>query len=487
MLERAIVLLAGIAIGFCETASGAPIKSKSPSRPDVAAAIESANDGDTIEIPAGTADWDKTVNVTKGVTIQGAGIGQTIIQDNVLGTKRDTSSLLNLCTVKSKLYRVTGIEFAPAKAITGDNRHGGKGMVRIAGDSVSVRIDHCKFVSVANRGCAFFNAALGVIDHCEFVGKGVIVNHQEWGGGQFGDQSFADDANFGSADAVYVEDCKFVRAVMDAQGGSRYVFRHNMVIDGTVVTHGSETKGPLRGTRMFEIYDNIFTSNHYRTNAVFIRSGSGVIFNNTVSNYKNFCMLNHYRALHDHFYWGISDGRSPWDDNLPGGPFEKGTHTGENDSKNLTDATKNWQSNQWVGYSILNTTTGRASVVMSNNSNTILEWPEAGHIPSQGGGHMMTFNKGDSYEFWRIRNAMDMPGMGKSDLLAPPKHPRIGFPHQAIEGIYGWNNKMNGAPARIICPKYPFIVESVHYFNDKQKPGYKPFVYPHPLTKDVSR
>jgi hypothetical protein len=54
---------------------------------------------------------------------------------------------------------------------------------------------------------------------------------------------------------------------------------------------------------------------------------------------------------------------------------------------------------QWNGYSIHDTTTRRSSVVMSNNFNTVLEWPATTQEPTQGGGLMMKFNNGDHYEF----------------------------------------------------------------------------------------
>lgn len=41
------------------------------------------HDGDTITIPAGTFTWTAQVHLTKGITLQGAGVGTTIILDDV--------------------------------------------------------------------------------------------------------------------------------------------------------------------------------------------------------------------------------------------------------------------------------------------------------------------------------------------------------------------------------------------------------------------
>src|SRR6266487_3935536 len=49
-----------------------------------------AMDGDTITIPAGTFIWMTGVALTKDITLQGVGVGQTIIKDDV-----QTSQLIN--------------------------------------------------------------------------------------------------------------------------------------------------------------------------------------------------------------------------------------------------------------------------------------------------------------------------------------------------------------------------------------------------------
>ena len=62
--------------------------------------------GDTITIPAGTFTWRTRVTISKSITLQGAGIGQSIIKDAVNGTP-----LIQVGLVANKLTRITGIEF----------------------------------------------------------------------------------------------------------------------------------------------------------------------------------------------------------------------------------------------------------------------------------------------------------------------------------------------------------------------------------------
>src|ERR1700757_607388 len=62
--------------------------------------------GDTIAIPAGTFTWSTKVTIAKAITLQGAGIGQTIIKDNVQNTQ-----LILWTLAAGQPSRLTGIEF----------------------------------------------------------------------------------------------------------------------------------------------------------------------------------------------------------------------------------------------------------------------------------------------------------------------------------------------------------------------------------------
>jgi hypothetical protein len=58
----------------------------------------------------------------------------------------------------------------------------------------------------------------------------------------------------------------------------------------------------------------------------------------------------------------------------------------------------------------------------------------------------------------------DMPSMSKSDLPLPAQNPRVGFPQQAIEGIYRWNNKNDGSEAKDRLPKISFYRRRTAFF-----------------------
>ena len=66
-----------------------------------------AQDGDTITLPAGTFIWTSGVTISKAITIQGTGIGSTIIKDDV----QNFVALISFTLRPSLLSRLTGIEF----------------------------------------------------------------------------------------------------------------------------------------------------------------------------------------------------------------------------------------------------------------------------------------------------------------------------------------------------------------------------------------
>ena len=77
----------------------ATIPATTCSRADVQAAITAASNGDTVTIPTGTCVWSSKVTITKSLTIQGAGIDETVITQGFI-----INSGVND-------YRITGITF----------------------------------------------------------------------------------------------------------------------------------------------------------------------------------------------------------------------------------------------------------------------------------------------------------------------------------------------------------------------------------------
>ena len=65
-----------------------------------------AQKGDTITIPVGTFTWSTGITITKAITLQGAGVGSTIIRDDV-----QSAQLIQWSLPAGLPSRITGIEF----------------------------------------------------------------------------------------------------------------------------------------------------------------------------------------------------------------------------------------------------------------------------------------------------------------------------------------------------------------------------------------
>lgn len=297
---------------------GATIQAASCSQADVQAAIDAAADGDTVLVPAGSCTWTTTQAMTpavsianKTLTLQGAGIDRTTITDGT-GYQAFEQALV-LDSAAGKVIRLTGFTFQ------GGHDQEWHGIVNIWGSSTccaGFRVDHVRFVDTINHTIEIGDA-FGVIDHCTIEGNsgGILVKST-----YPGDSSWAAPLELGSARAVYVEDCVFdfdahYRGAIDAQSGGRYVFRHNTLINTYITNHGTETGYPERGAFSFEIYANTLSSSEDWFTAMFLRGGTGVIFDNTASGFGNLAVAANYRSCDPYGDWGRCDGTSAFDGN----------------------------------------------------------------------------------------------------------------------------------------------------------------------------
>jgi len=256
--------------------------------------------------------------------------------------------------------------------------------------------------------------------------------------------------------------------------------------DVSVQGHGTEN-GRWRGGRAREVYSNDFhnTTNH---GVGGVRSGVTVFHDNTfdgVAPGQSGYQLQAYRSM---FKWiacpfAGATGDNPWDMNDPHGLYESGTASGGGRSQ-IIDTTKNWITNQWAGFTAKFTGDNQVALIQSNTSNTLNVF----YYTDSGGGHV--WQAGNGYQIHRISVALDQPGRGQGDLIVgnPPINRRTGtaaWPNQALEPTYSWNNiyTPNNTPVNITVGTGGFmLVEGRDYFNNTPMPGYRPYVYPHPLV-----
>ncbi len=469
------------------------INANSASQSDVAAAITSATDNDTVIVPGGTATWTHTLSVKKAIELRGAGVGSTIIKDNV-----QNGSLIGITLVANKVTRLTGIEF----------QDGGRtlyhtGVVTVTGSNTNgsqFRMDHCKWAENVN-GSPLFNTVIGVVDHNIFIrgaqnaedGHCFWVWDTFWNGGRNGDGSWPAPTNFGGPQFLFFEDNTFTSthpsyliALCDAYDGARFVIRYNTITGFTFQNHGTESSGRRRGTRATEFYNNHCDGKNINQFVGGSRSGSQVIHDNTCVNFWSggTWNLQNYRSYAAFPVFGGADGTNPWDVNDPTIYF---TGTAAQNSSGTTvtvSGNPNWTTNQWAGYVVRRTTNqcnfqniNSFGMINGNTGNT-LSWITNAFT----GLGSMQVCAGDRLEIRKVIWAMDMPGRARGALLDESFNPPVpqGWNDQITEPVYAWNN----GTMRIVS-NLPNFREGVHYHNNTPMPGYTPYTYPHPLTKGL--
>ena len=494
-------------LSLCEGEAAITIKAASAAFNDVNAAISRANDGDTVVVPPGTASWTQTLVVAKGITIQGAttvtgdhtttmsATDQTIILDDVPIARNGRAAILSFVCNAGQSGRISGITFRAGTRPTAPDVGG----VILEGASNQFRVDHCHFDNLHALNISIYQRVYGVIDHCIFsesnFNNAIFVSN---GGGSYGDASWAAATQFGSASFMFVEDCELSwtgdantqnACSIDCYNGGRYVARYSTFNQAKPNSHGTESGGRSRSARAIEIYNNIFNwASGAGPTGGQLRGGCLLIHGNIYHNYGSGYGLRVYREFFPFNVWGGAFGTNAWDSNDPHGVYASGTHTGANGATTLTKTGASWATNQWAGYSVLNTITGRGSYVTSNTSDTISYAVGGGF----GEGPNLVFNTGDGFEIRKVLIALDQPGRGRGDLIAgdPPNVVNTttrtaAWPHQALEPVYSWNNTNNGSNINIDSYGEPTLKEGRDYYNNTKMPGYTPYTYPHPLTKGL--
>jgi hypothetical protein len=455
--------------------------------------------GDTITLPAGTFSWTHGVTITKSVTLVGettvnstAGTvsDQTIILDNIPRGPAGTP-IINIQSASGKSYRVSGITFKPG-SVTDTNYNG---MIQLAGNSHSVRLDHCHFAATVNQEAFIevWGAIYGVIDHnlMEFGhGFGISLNMSNWGGHSYGDGSWAEPAYYGSEKFVFIED-NYLRSTSaieisatDDNRGARWVFRHNHCYNVQVGGHGTEG-GREHGGRAREVYNNDFHFTNSQQAGGF-RTGGLITHDNRwygAQPDRGFGLQN-FRTFfaYQSGPWGGASGDNVWDAN-DSTLYNSGTLT-SGSTTTLIDTTKNWTPNQWIGFTAKRVSDNAIGYIQSNTNNTLTVFA---YDDSGGPVH---WTAGDQYQIHKVLVALDQPGRGAGDLLAgdPPINTLTGtptWPHQALEPCYSWNDRYlpTNAPVNIRTGwGQSTLVERRDFFNNTFRPGYTPYVYPHPLV-----
>ena len=503
-------IVAALLVAAPTAAQAGVLKAASGSEADVKAALNSAQDGDTITLPSGTFIWTSTIRITKGVTIEGqtttnsvngTANDQTVIVDNVTRVPGG-APIVALNTRLGKSYRITGITFRAGGLQTAFN-----GGLTIGGDSHAVRIDHCHFDDLRSQSdnIAIWGDVYGVIDH-NVADYTTYTRFFFSNGSGNGDAAWASPADWGTEKFMFLEDNyinnrnarnEFAGGTDDLRG-ARWVLRYNHCFNISIQNHGTEV-GRYRGGYAREVYNNDF---HFVVTRIAggIRSGSVIMHDNTYFGAvpSHGLGLQAYRSFFNALSapWGPS-GDTPWDYNvtepdgthIDGHPpylFASGTCTSGSNQTHIVDNTKNWTPSHWIGYTAKRVSDKGIMLITANTSDTLTGY----YYPDSGGG--VIWNAGDQYQIHKVLRVMDAPARGQGDLISgdPPVNAATGtasYPRNVLEPCYSWNNVHlpSGAHVNMWSTSYNppgLFIEGRDFINDKPKPGYTPYTYPHPLT-----
>jgi hypothetical protein len=275
-------------------AAQAQVNAASCSNTDVQNAINSASAGQTVNIPAGSCSWSN-VSLAKAITLNGAGQGVTNIDLGAGGSAFKISKQTGGVTrIQHLTFTVSNNMQTPHAVTVGGPWPNGQPVIF---QNLTITLNNADFVTVMTPGGVIFS-------HMIFNGT--------WGSTLFTGKDVTDNASWSSPDTmgtrdttgfanVYIEDNTFNGGtITDCDDGCRAVVRHNVGNDsGGFNSHG-EDSSPI-GMRHFEIYGNSFllpdtscpggsnTSPSNINQFVWIRGGTGVIYNNKFDHLSTSC------------------------------------------------------------------------------------------------------------------------------------------------------------------------------------------------------
>jgi hypothetical protein len=303
ILRLFIVLLVGASATLSSFA--AIINAASLSQSDVQAAINSAGPGDTVLLPAGSAIWSTlgdgvVINGVDQITIQGAGIDQTIIHDR-LGHANPFTAVFrfNNYHIGAKSLRITGMTIVTDPTLYSSSSIG-------ITSPQNFRIDHIKITQIVRRGILVAGAQgntdipRGVIDNCELYApynlsaQLITIQANDFNfppsvaSPVNGSWATSAGAGLGTANAVFVEDCILHMdfpndASIETYSGGRCVLRNSQLHNFSIGAHGNDSS--TRSGHTIELYNNTIT-NTYGSNqpySINLRGGTAVMFNNTIN------------------------------------------------------------------------------------------------------------------------------------------------------------------------------------------------------------
>lgn len=505
--------------------------------------------GDTVVIPSGSSTWTTQVTMTpptscsanQGLTLQGATVctggcpagsggaslaftdNTTITLSNASGSSLFVGQCSNtaFCTLENITF-IDGV--AQSNAQLGiQGTHG----------QVSFRAHNIHFQSALTTGVdAIFYNGYGLVDHWLTNSTSTAGNEStplNFGGDltTHGELNWNDATNFGSSEAIFVEDSQFVSAnggntgegLFDAYYGCKITLRHSIVTGFQVGGwHGTDSGG-YRSCVLGDIYN--LTLSTTPSQVVGNTRGGVLLFhdNALTGNWTTGWNLQYYRFLGQASStgWGRAGAHRDW---TPLSITQSAAL-----SSVVTLGAPDWQANHsytcsagapcqigpltnnggtgiggagGFNYEATANCTSGGSAPMWNQtfpsgtqSDGTCTWTNIGGGTSEGPGGSgfcaanpdtpassdatcSALSGGDTASRFFDANGgvypfRDQPGRSHNQLLTPN---------------YAWNNSGAGLPSPIMFTDSgtaSIIQVNVDYFTNTAMPGYSPYTYPHPL------
>jgi len=249
-----ILLIFLLLLGFSKSLNAKIINAGSCERDSVQAAIDRANNEDTVSVPAGESTWNSELLITKGITLLGAGIDSTVIRyDGPSGYTYIITVSPDLETARNDYpVRISGFTFeklvrAYAALLLKNDHH--------EYPLTKVMIDHNKFVNLNSGETEFsieLNLAMFGVVHNNIMQNG---SHAWRYMGGLGGGKEVECWVPGSLNAMYFEDNYIYTTttsssslIISGGNGNRYVSRYN--------TFDLSSRGPSAYAQTHDIHGN---------------------------------------------------------------------------------------------------------------------------------------------------------------------------------------------------------------------------------------
>jgi len=282
--------------GFCGLAKNshaATINAASCSYADVSAAIQNASAGDTVNVPAGTCAWNNRLEISKAITLIGAGAANTIINNGYSASCSGVDptvyllSILPTCS-SNPAIRISGFTFNFGTASCGILYKNYSSTT----ECTKVRLDQLN-ISAAGFVFVHYGLAHGVMDNS------IIRGTMDMGGSEvlWAANNAVAAYEYGNNSNFYFEDntWSYYSDVVDfghaGNGAVRYAFRYN-----TIISPPGHQESPLfdehgnqpaqTGCFGAEIYGNSIDATNNENNQMNLyaqRGGKSLFYFNSVT------------------------------------------------------------------------------------------------------------------------------------------------------------------------------------------------------------